>query len=222
MSNAAEARKVVFELFQDLDGFRLDDYKAMGSPEEGMGALVRFVTEAASAEADTFTSRGNKLFAWNDGKTKAETVLTTERELSLQNEKVQLLGLDHPLVAAYLGKFRDLLPEQLGVRVQTPDGHSGVLAAWAVEARDDKGQVKRIIVPLAVDSDGKRLVAWERHPETLWHAPPLPQNGSHTDKMLTLLRETLEPMLHRKLEHRGLAKGSRGFETKLIGWVEAA
>jgi hypothetical protein len=28
-------------------------------------------------------------------------------------------------------------------------------------------------------------------------------------------------MLQRELEHRSLAKGSRGFEAKLIGWVEA-
>jgi len=27
-------------------------------------------------------------------------------------------------------------------------------------------------------------------------------------------------MLQRELEHRGLATGSRGFEAKLIGWVE--
>jgi hypothetical protein len=64
MSNAVEARKVVFELFQDLDGFRLDDYKAMGNPEEGMGALVRFIADAASAEGETFTSLGDKLFGW--------------------------------------------------------------------------------------------------------------------------------------------------------------
>ena len=37
---------------------------------------------------------------------------------------------------------------------------------------------------------------------------------------LALLREKLEPMLQRELEHRGLAQGSRGFETKLIGWME--
>ncbi len=30
MSNAVEARKVVFELFQELEGFRLDEYRAMG------------------------------------------------------------------------------------------------------------------------------------------------------------------------------------------------
>ena len=66
MSNAVEARKVVFELFQDLDGFRLDDYKAMGNPQEGMDALIRFIADAATAEDDTFTSRGDKMFAWID------------------------------------------------------------------------------------------------------------------------------------------------------------
>jgi SNF2 family DNA or RNA helicase len=142
MSNAVEARKVVFELFQDLDGFRLDDYKAMGDPEEGMGALVKFIADAASAEGEAFTGRGDKVFAWIDKTTRTETLLTTERELSLQKENVQLLGLDHPLVAAYLRKFRELPPEELGLCVQSPDGTEGFLAAWAVEARGDKGQVK--------------------------------------------------------------------------------
>jgi hypothetical protein len=186
-----------------------------------MSALVRFVTDAARAEAHIFTSRGNKLFALIDNETKTETLLTTERELSLQKEKVQLLGLDHPLVTAYMRIFRDIPPEQIGVRVQSPDGLSGVLATWAVESRGDKGQVKRVIVSLAVDAEGKRLVSWERHPEKFWHAKPSSQNGTSSEKMLFLLREKLEPMLQRELEHRGLVKGTRGFESKLIGWVEA-
>src|SRR5205085_1557559 len=131
---------------------------------------------------------------------------------------VQLLGLDHPLVAQYLRKFRDLPPDQLGVRVRSPDGTAGVLSVWLVEARGDKGQVKRAVVSLAVDSDGKRLVAWERQPEKLWQAPA-DSVGQGGEAQLRLLREHLEPMLHRELEHRGLAKGSRGFEAKLIGWV---
>ncbi len=221
MSNAVEARKVVFELFQDLDGFRLDDYKAMGNPEEGMSALVRFVADAASAEDETFTSRGDKLFAWIDKDTRTETLLTTERELSLQKENVQLLGLDHPLVAAYLRKFRELPPDELGLCVQSPDGTEGVLAAWAVEARGDKGQVRRMIITLAVDGEGRRNVAWERQPEKLWGAPVANQNGEQADKKLAILRNSLEPMLQRELEHRGLDKVNRGFEAKLIAWVEA-
>ena len=221
MSNAVEARKVVFELFQDLDGFRLDDYKAMGNPEEGAGALARFLADSASAEGETFSIRGESLFAWFNKDSQTETLLTTQRELSLQKENVQLLGLDHPLVAANLRKFRDLSPDEIGVRVQSPDGTAGVLAVWAVEARGDKGQVKRVIVPLAVDTEGKRLVTWERQPEKSWRAQPAPQNGTHADQKLALLRETLEPMLQRELEHRGVVTSSRGFEAKLIGWVEA-
>jgi SNF2 family DNA or RNA helicase len=222
MSNAVEARKVVFELFQDLDGFRLDDYKAMGDPEEGMGALVRFIADAASAEGEAFTGRGDTLFAWIDKTTRTETLLTTERELSLQKENVQLLGLDHPLVAAYLRKFRELPPEELGLCVQSPDGTEGVLAAWAVEARGDKGQVKRTIVTLGVDGEGKRHVAWERQPEKLWRLPVSIQNGRQSDKKLAILRNNLEPMLQRELEHRGLDNVNRGFEARLIAWIEVA
>jgi hypothetical protein len=221
MSNAVEARKVVFELFQDLDGFRLDDYKAMGNPEEGMGALVRFISDAASAEGESFTGRDDKLFAWINRDTRTETLLTTERELSLQKETIQLLGLDHPLVAAYLRKFRDLPPEEIGLSVQSPDGTEGVLAAWAVEARGDKGQVRRMIITLGVDDEGRRHVAWERQPEKLWRSPMSTRNVKHANMKLAILRNSLEPMLQRELEHRGLESVNRGFEAKLIAWVEA-
>jgi len=221
MSNAVEARKVVFELFQDLDGFRLDDYKAMGNPQEGMDVLIQFVADASSAEADTFTSRDDKMFGWIGKDGEGETLLTTEREFSLSRENVQLLGLDHPIVAAYLRKFREVPPQDLGICVQSPDGTEGVLAAWAVEARGDKGQLKRMIVTLGIDGQGRRHVAWERQPERMWRSAVSADNERRGDSKITVLRDTLEPMLQRELEHRGLGKASRGFEAKLIGWVEA-
>jgi superfamily II DNA or RNA helicase len=221
MSNAVEARKVVFELFQDLDGFRLDDYKAMGDPQEGMGALIRFIADAATAEGDTFTGRGDKMFAWINKDAQNETLLTTERELSLRKENVQLLGLDHPIVVTYLRRFRELPPEELGLCVQSPDGTGGILATWAVEARGDKGQVKRTIVTLAVDAEGRRHVAWEREPEKIWRSRVSSQDRRQADSQLAVLRNTLEPMLQRELEHKGLDKANRGFEAKLIAWVEA-
>lgn len=91
---------------------------------------------------------------------------------------------------------------------------------WAVEARGDKGQLKRAVIALAVDTAGKRLVTWERQPEKFCRAQPASQNGTNTDEKLALLRETLEPMLQRELEHRGVVTSNRGFEAKLIGWVE--
>jgi hypothetical protein len=193
----------------------------MGDPEEGMRALVRFIADAASAQGESFAGRGDKLFVWIDKDTGTETLLTTERELSLQKENIQLLGLDQPLIAACLRKFRELPPEELGLCVQSPDGTEGVWAAWAVEARGDKGQVKRMIITLGVDGEGRRHVAWERHPENLWRAPVSSQNGRQAGKGLAILRSSLEPMLQRELEHRGMDKVNRGFEAKLIAWVEA-
>ena len=222
MSNAVEARKVVFELFQDLDGFRLDDYKAMGNPEDGASALARFLADAASVEGETFSSRGDNLFVWFNKDSQTESLLTTQRELSLQNENVQLLALDHPLVAAHLRTFRDLPPDEIGLRVQSPDGTAGSLAVWAVETRGDRGQVKRVVISLAVDTAGRRLVTWERQVERILRAQPASESGAHTDQELSLLRETLEPMLQRELEHRGVVTGNRGFESKLIGWVEVS
>jgi len=46
------------------------------------------------------------------------------------------------------------------------------------------------------------------------------QNGNHVDKKLSVLRNTLEPMLQRELEHRGFDRVKHGFEAKLVGWVE--
>jgi hypothetical protein len=221
MSNAVEARKVVFELFQDLDGFRLDDYKALGESKEGMDALLNFISEAAKVEHGSFSSRGDNLFVWKTSDSETEMLLTTERVTSLQQENVGLIGLDHPMVAARLIRYRDVLPEELGVRVVYPDGPEGVLAAWAVEARGEKGHVKRVIVALAVDAEGKRLIAWERHPDRLFRQQPSRKVGRPDEEWLTLLKNNLEPMLQREIEHRGLDKANRGFEAKLIAWVEA-
>lgn len=220
-SNAVEARKVVFELFQDLDGFRLDDYRAIGSPEEGMTALLRFIADASAAEGDVFSDRRENLFAWTDHYTGTEMILTTEREISLQNGNVQLLGLDHPIVAIYLRIFRDLPGEEIGLRVRSPDGIPGILASWAIEVRDHRRQSKRLVLSIGVNLEGHRVIAWEREPEKLWRSAPVQQPACDLTTRLALLHEKLEPMLQRELEHRGVAEGSPTIEAKLIGWVEA-
>jgi len=46
LSNSREAREVVFDLFQDLDGFSLDDYKPFADVTSSLDRLVRFVSAA--------------------------------------------------------------------------------------------------------------------------------------------------------------------------------
>ena len=86
---------------------------------------------------------------------------------------------------------------------------------WAVEARGEKGQLKHLLLALGVNGEGMRHVEWEREPETLWRITGVNQYGTRADRNLSILRNTLEPMLRRELEHRGL-EVNRGFEAKLV------
>ncbi len=98
------------------------------------------------------------------------------------------VGNDQPLVAAYMQQFRDLPPQELGVQVCSPDGQSGILSILAVEIRGGKGQVKRTIIPLAVDEQGRRLLVWERQPEKHFRAQPVSGNSLSAEAKLALLR----------------------------------
>lgn len=60
LANASEARKVVFELFQDLDGFSLDDYRPLADAGAGMERLVRFVGEAVTDQGLRLRASGPK------------------------------------------------------------------------------------------------------------------------------------------------------------------
>jgi SNF2 family DNA or RNA helicase len=50
LANAREAREVVFDLFQDLDGFSLDDYQPFADVSGGMERLVRFLAAALAEQ----------------------------------------------------------------------------------------------------------------------------------------------------------------------------
>ena len=94
MSNATEARKVVFELFQDLDGFSLEDYKPFANVEAGFDRVVQFLGAAMS--------ENGRHLKWLDGNTftivsqegNSGVKFTTRRDLAREQEGVELMGLD--------------------------------------------------------------------------------------------------------------------------------
>lgn len=218
VSNAAEARQVVFELFQDLDGFSLDDYQPFSDTSEGMSAIIRFL--AAAAEEDGKQLRqfdGNVLALAEAGNGNGQTRFTTDRDESLNRDDLELLGLDHPLLVSYLDRYRNHPPDQIGIRVCSDDRRSGVLSIWQVTAQGDRGETKTIILPLAVADDGQRLPAWERQLDHLYHLPPAPNETTTNQPLLT---DIFEPMILRELIHRGIVTQNQGYDARLIGWVE--
>src|SRR5262249_16845111 len=99
LSNAAEARQVVFELFQALDRFSLEDYQQFSDTSEGMGEIVRFLRAALEEDGKSLADADGGLLAVRSGDSgQKDVLLTTAREESLARSDVELLGLDHPLV----------------------------------------------------------------------------------------------------------------------------
>jgi len=219
LSNAAEARNVVFELFQDLDGFSLEDYQPFSDTSEGMSEIVRFVRTAVEEDGQQLNEVESDVLAVTaDGNGVPDVRFTTEREESLRREDVELIGLDHPLVVSYMNRYRNLPPEELGIRVQSDDGRTGVLSIWHVTTQGERGETQTTLLPLAIDNNGQRIPPWERHADRMFQLQPAA--GNRRTNTQNLLSDTLEPMILRELSHRGFIRRHRGYDAKLIGWVE--
>lgn len=106
LDNARTARQVVSELFQDLEGFGLDDYKQFDDGGKGMARLLRFVQEGVRANKGQLTSPAPAQYeATLNG---MHVRFTTDRERAKDDDNLTLLGIEHPLARLLMQKVRDL------------------------------------------------------------------------------------------------------------------
>lgn len=218
MANASEAQSVVFELFQDLEGFNLNDYKPLADPSAGLSAIEAFLRTAAEEDGKRLTRSVDgilELLAAGGG---CEVRFVLDRDQAVANDELELMGLDHPVVAGYLARFRELPSEELGIVVRTTLDRPAVLTLWHVTAQMERGQNVTAVVSIAADQAGHRLPLLERRVDEVFGWPPaVDRRGFFTDK----LGPTIEPLLHREVVHRGLVRDGQSYQAELIGWVEA-
>jgi hypothetical protein len=219
LSNSREARQVVFDLFQDLDGFSLDDYQPFSDVSSSLDRLVHFLSAAVA-------DRQQKLVKVDDTTCDLLAVdgsqcarFTRSREAATHQDDLQLLGLDHPLVQEELNRWRSLPPEEVGIAVTGDVDEPVLLSLWMVEASAGKGERRVVVQPIAVKLDGTRVPTVERWYEKFLQAPPAkpilqPAQRSH------LFTHTVEPTLQRELRHKGAANGDGSYSAELIGYVE--
>jgi len=135
MTNADTARKVVFELFQDLDGFNLGDYRKCVDDGSNMKRLVHFVTEQARLSGWTFSQENDDLSKLTDsvGNT---TTFTANRELAVQNEHLHLFGLEHPLIVQMMRDAQSVPETSRALVCQATGLHvTGMLVTWKINLR---------------------------------------------------------------------------------------
>lgn len=220
LSNAKEARQVVFELFQDLEGFSLDDYRPFADVTAGLGALRAFLQVTLPQRGMTLKEDGQGLFEVRDGIGTLVTRFTTDRDAANAEDGPDLLGLDHPLVAELLTAHRATPPENIGLSVAGRDAETrGVITTWLVNARMPKGEQRVFLQPIAIREDGQRMPAWERQLDRHLHGVAAPSLWTQAER-LARLRDQIEPALDRELGQRGVLSGAGAYTAELVVWIE--
>lgn len=219
LSNSREARLVVFDLFQDLEGFSLDDYKPFSDVSSSLERLMRFLTLAVVDRQQRLVKNDDDTYdlVTVDGANRAR--FTLSRDMATSSDNVELLGLDHPLIQEELGRWRSVPPEEIGIVVAGDLDEPVLLSFWMVEASAGNGERRVVVQPIAVKQDGTRVPVVERQCEHYLQAPSATPKFS-VEQRLELFARVVEPTLQRELKHKGAANGDGSYSADLIGYVE--
>ena len=219
MSNSREARQVVFDLFQDLEGFSLDDYKPFSDVSSSLDRLVRFLSAAVVDRQQRMVKVDDATFDLVTGDGTRRTRFTLDRDTATSDDGLELMGLDHPLVQEELGRWRSLSPEEIGIAVAGDVDVPVLLSFWMVEASAGKGERRVVVQSIAVNQDGTRVPAVERQGERYLQALTTTPMFS-PEQRLDIFSRIVEPTLQRELKHKGAANGDGSYSAELIGYVE--
>lgn len=219
LSNSREARQVVFDLFQDLEGFSLDDYKPFSDVSSSLARLVRFMSAAVADRQQRLVKVDDETYDLVNVDGACRARFTLNRETATGSDSLELMGLDHPLVQEELGRWRSVPPEDVGLAVLADVDEPVLLSIWMVETSGKSGDRRLVVQPIAVKEDGTRAPAIERKCESYLQAPvTLPKFSA--EQRLDMFARAVEPTLQRELKHKGSASGDGSYSAELIGYVE--
>ena len=221
LENARLARNLVFELFQDLETFNVEDYRQFDDGGAGMNRLLAFIRDCVQPNGASLRQQSENLYEVSfpsDG----SYVFTTSRELAKDSDTLELLGLEHPLVRRLLDGSRELPAHDRALmgRVDRLSGEASILSVWRIEIHGAGGFFRQAIVPLAVSSAGHRLPNGDALLSGLREIQPALEGVLDTDRRRHLISAVLPQMLRRDVEHRGLLGEGSSLAMQLVAWVE--
>jgi len=219
LENASEARKVVFELFQDLEGFSLEDYKPFADNSATMERLVNFLIQSLEENKQRVIKNDDNLYELTDS-SGILLKFTTNRDIARQKENVDLIGIDHPLIQNNINKWQALPVENLATSLRFKDYPAGIITWWQVQFHGQQNALKSILLPIAVDTDGKRSLVLEALSEKIFQANPAESQITHSHRKV-LLQQYIEPILEREINQKSKSNNNTaGYSSLLIGWIE--
>ena len=221
LSNSREARQVVFDLFQDLNGFSLDDYKPFADVTSGLDRLVRFMSAAVEERHQRMIKIDGETYDLVTVEGARRVRFTLSRDRATSSDDVDLIGLDHPFVQVELERWRSLPPEEIGISVSGELAAAVILSLWMVEISAGNGERRTVVQPIAVRPDGTRVPAIERQVDRYFQAP-FRRPAYSGEQRIESFGRVVEPTLQRELKHKGAVDGNGSYSAELIGYIEAS
>jgi hypothetical protein len=219
IDNARAARQIVWELFQDLESFRLDEYKKMDDGGEGMARLARYFQAALVRKGGTCIRISKTRFqAQEDGELPFS--ITTDREAAKEDEHTSLLGLEHPIVKQLLDEDRQLEGSARALIASSSADVKGVLTVWHVSLQDSAQRFVQKIIPIGLDSEGKRNKTIEFLASSFGNLSPASESALKSTTRTELMSTVIPDMLRRDLSYKGLLSESVTMSWRLLAWIE--
>lgn len=220
MENAQTARQVVWELFQDLDGFRLDDYKVIDDSGAAKSRLLNYVRESVSEHGGEWRVRSDGIIEVS-GFGEA-LCLTQDRETAQANEDLGLLGLEHPLVKHLFSLDTHLASSHRAI-IAKGNGMIEVpscLTFWRVVVEGPDGSSLRHILPIAADQQGHRKREIEHNASALCDLGDAGAASPLLFDRRRLVREAFPEMIQRELNFNGVLSEKSSLHSRLLAWIE--
>jgi hypothetical protein len=217
MSNANLARKVVFELFQDLEQFNIGDYKKFDDQGQGMKRLIAFLSTSVKILGWNFKNDSDTLFTL-ERPGESAIQFTSDRNTAVQNEQIQLIGLEHPIIKHIMDSFisGNLVPTKALLGKANTLAGSGMLTYWFVTTNSKEGFNSNHIVKIGIDNKSNRAAWIESGSDNI--AVIVPSSAS-IDTWKNLAGENksrLQEYLHRELIYKGLITEGVSYSAVLI------
>lgn len=130
LKNAMDSRNVVQNLFQDLDGFNLDDYQKCADNGKNRNRLLSFVEKQAKYSNYLYKVKEDGLSELKNLKTEESALFTADRKKALDDESLQLFGIEHPIVEQMLHDATKLPTK--GRAVICSSERNGIIIVWKV------------------------------------------------------------------------------------------
>jgi hypothetical protein len=204
-------------LAQDLEPFRLDNYRASDAGDELL-RLKAFVSDALTlAGGQIYDVIGSRLVAEEPGS--ASITFSTDRDEAMADETLALLGLEHLLVSKLLQTAQELPAEARALLVDG-NGPERARAIWEVRLRTPAGSLQARLFNARLDESGRLTWGSYAPDRDAWSVPRSRSMPRDLDRA-AIVRD-MQESLRRHLAQTGLLEDGATFSTRLVCWVETA